>query len=117
MKKVSKLDIKVGNILKNARIAAGLTQEQVAEKLDCSNRYIGQLETNRTIGSIDLIIELCNLYGVSLNDIYGDYLKFDFKEISQNFPGIVGYHQLNNEYRSIVDNTISYLNKLQNENK
>lgn len=113
MKKISKLDINVGKKLKNARTIAGLTQEEVAEKFDCSNRYIGQLETNRTLGSIDLIVELCNLYGTDLNTIYSDYLKIDFNKLEQNFPNIIGYYQLNDEYRSIVDNTIQYLNKIQ----
>lgn len=117
MKKISKLKIKVGKKLKNARIAAGYTQEQVAEKFDCSNRYLGLLETDKTLGSIDFIIELCNLYNISLNDIYGDYLKFDFNEIQQNFPSIVGYHELNEEYKSIIDNSIQYLNTLQKSKK
>lgn len=117
MKKISKLNIKVGQKLKNARLAAGYTQEEVAEKFDCSSRYIGQLETNRTLGSIDLIIELCNLYNISLNDIYSDYLKFDFNEMKQNFPNIIGYHQLYEEYRSIIDNNIQYLNNLQKSKK
>lgn len=114
MKRVNSLNIKVGQKLKNARLAAGFTQEQVAEKLDCSNRYIGQLETDRTLGSIDFILELCNLYNVTLNDIYSEYLKFDFDELKENFPNIVGYYNLNDEFNSIIDNNIQYLNSLQN---
>ena len=60
---------------------------------------------------------MCNLYGVSLNDIYGDYLKFDFNELTKNIPNIIGYYQLNDEYKSIVDNNIQFLNKLQNKSK
>ncbi len=117
MKKVSKLNIKVGKKLQDARINAGYTQEQVSEKFDCSTRYIGQLETNKTLGSIDLIIELCNLYGTTLNEIYGEYLTFNFDEIKENYPSIVGYFNLDNKYRSIVDNNIQYLNNLQKSDK
>lgn len=60
---------------------------------------------------------MCNLYGVSLNDIYDDYLKFDFNELTKNIPNIIGYYQLNDEYKSIVDNNIQFLNKLQNKSK
>lgn len=115
MKKISNLNIKVGKKLKSARLSAGYTQEQVAEKLDCSNRYIGQLETDRTLGSIDLIIDLCNLYGVTLNDIYSDYLDFDFNQLNQNLCSIIGYYKLNDEYKSIIDNSIQYLNSLQKD--
>ena len=62
MRRKNKFNIEVGSILQNARIAKNLTQEEVAEKVDCSSRYIGQLETNRTLGSIDLIIYFRLLY-------------------------------------------------------
>ena len=111
MKRISSLNIEVGEKLKNARLAAGYTQEQVAEIIDCSSRYISQLETNRTLGSIDSILRLCNLYKITLNDIYSEYFEFKIngKKDAQN---IIGYNALNNEYKSIVDNTIQYLNNL-----
>ena len=118
MRRKNKFNIEVGSILQNARIAKNLTQEEVAEKVDCSSRYIGQLETNRTLGSIDLIIELCNLYEISLNDIYGIYLKAINSSASKDkCPNIVGYNELSSEYRSIIDNNISFLNTLQNKKK
>ena len=118
MRRKNKFNIEVGSILQNARIAKNLTQEEVAEKVDCSTRYIGQLETNRTLGSIDLIIELCNLYEISLNDIYGIYLKaINLSASKDKCPNIVGYNELSSEYRSIIDNNISFLNTLQNKKK
>ena len=114
----NKFNIEVGSILQNARIAKNLTQEEVAEKVDCSSRYIGQLETIPTLGSIDLIIELCNLYEISLNDIYGIYLKaINLSASKDKCPNIVGYNELSSEYRSIIDNNISFLNTLQNKKK
>ena len=114
MKRISSLNIEVGEKLKNARLVAGYTQEQVAEIIDCSSRYISQLETNRTLGSIDSILRLCNLYKITLNDIYSEYFEFKIngKKDAQN---IIGYNALNNEYKSIVDNTIQYLNNLLNQ--
>ena len=118
MRRKNKFNIEVGSILQNARIAKNLTQEEVAEKVDCSSRYIGQLETNRTLGSIDLIMELCNLYEISLNDIYGIYLKaINLSASKDKCPNIVGYNELSSEYRSIIDNNISFLNTLQNKKK
>ena len=111
MKRISSLNIEVGEKLKNARLVAGYTQEQVAEIIDCSSRYISQLETNRTLGSIDSILKLCNLYKISLNDIYSDYFEFKFNEYKDT-QNIIGYNALNDEYKSIVDNTIQYLNNL-----
>lgn len=73
----------------------------------------GQLETNNTIGSISLILELCSLYGITLDELYCDYLKIDSD--SRDLTNISGYFKLKKDYRSIIDNNIAFLNKLQNE--
>lgn len=112
MRRKNNKNINIGHILKSARISAGYTQEEAAEKVNCSNRYLGQLETDRTLGSISLIIDLCNLYKISLNDIYSEYLSTNF---DYNVSSVKGYQTLSAEYRSIVDNTIQFLNKLQSQ--
>ncbi len=105
-------DLKVGDKLQKARIANGYTQERVAEIIACSSRYVGQLETDTTSGSISLILNLCKLYHITPNDLYGEYVDI---EIDPNNITFSGYINLNSEYKSIVDNTINYLNKLQNK--
>lgn len=107
-------EIKVGDKLQKARLSNGYTQEQVAEIVGCSSRYVGQLETDATIGSISIIINLCKLYHISLNDLYGEFVNV---ELDPNNITFSGYVNLNSEYKSIVDNTINYLNKLQHNKK
>lgn len=108
-------EIKIGAKLQKARVSNGYTQEQVAEIIGCSSRYVGQLETNNTSGSISLIINLCKLYHIALNDLYGEYIDAN-TDLSENLS-FCGYISLNNEYKSIIDNNINYLNKLQNDKK
>ncbi len=108
-------NIKIGSKLQKARISNGYTQEQVSELVGCSSRYIGQLETNTTLGSISIIINLCNLYNISLNELFSDFLNLENDLPSTN--SFCGYINLSEEYKSIVDNTIVYLNQLQNEKK
>lgn len=108
-------EIKVGSKLQKARLANGYTQEQVAEIIGCSSRYVGQLETNNTSGSISLIVNLCKLYHITLNDLYGEYMDVD-SDLSENIS-FCGYINLNDEYKSIIDNNINYLNQLQNDKK
>lgn len=112
MKKTNK-DIIIGEKLRKARIAAGYTQEQSSEEVEYAPRYIGQVETDRSKGSPALIIDLCNLYGVSMNYVYSDYLN----NHECNSDVILGYNNLTEEHRQIVDNTISFLNSLQNKKK
>lgn len=113
MRKSNK-DIIIGEKLRKARTASGYTQEQASEEIECAPRYIGQLETNHTKGSPAVIIDLCNLYGVSMDYVYSDYLKTNS---NGNYDSIVGYNKLTEEHRQIVDNTIAFLNSLQNKKK
>ena len=109
-------EIKIGKKLKNARIACGYTQEQVAELLNCSNRYLGQLETNRSFGTISMLIDICNLYQISLDDLYSDYLDATNNR-NGNSSSVIGYSRLSEENRAIIDNNIQFLNSLQNSKK
>ena len=59
--------INYGQKLKLAREALGLTQEKVAEYLGLGPRYISDIERNKTKGSIDTLIKLCNIYNSPIN--------------------------------------------------
>lgn len=50
--------------LKNARKAAGLTQQQVAEKLHIGLRHYKKIESGETLGSIDLWDKLEDITGI-----------------------------------------------------
>lgn len=113
MRKSNK-DIFIGEKLKKARTSCGYTQEQVSEEIDCASRYIGQIETDRTKGSPAVIIDLCNLYGISMDYVYSDYLK---NNSNCNTDAILGYNKLNDEHRQIIDNAIAFLNSLENKKK
>lgn len=113
--KIQNKKIEVGEKLQNARKSCGLTQEEVCNKIECAPRYIGQLETNLTKSSIPVIIELCSLYGLSMDNLYSDYLKNI--HTNEDFSKIVGYFHLDPEYKAIIENNIEFLNKLQNEKK
>ncbi len=106
--------IEIGKKLKEARISCGLTQEEVCEQIDCAPRYVSALETNQTTGSISLILKLCSLYNISLDYLYSDYLKSE--SFSDDLLKINGYLKLNEYNRSIIENNIMFLNKLQSKN-
>lgn len=55
----------VGGNLKNARIAAGLTQEELAERSGFSQQYISGLERGKRNPTIVSIYELGQALGVS----------------------------------------------------
>ncbi len=68
----------IGQKLKTARAAAGLTQEAVAEALGVSRQTISNWENSRTYPDIVSVIRLSDLYDISLDAL----LKEDKKMIS-----------------------------------
>lgn len=55
--------------LKNARISAGLKQQEVGKKLGYKANTISNWESGRTEPGIDTLIKLCRLYNVSFIDL------------------------------------------------
>ncbi len=69
--------MEIGQKLKDARVHSGLTQEVVAEKINVSRQTISNWENEKSYPDIISVIELSNLYCISLDDL----LKEDSKMI------------------------------------
>ena len=61
--------MKIGLFLKELRNEKGLTQEQLAEKLNVSNRSVSRWETASTLPDISLMIELADYYEVDIKEL------------------------------------------------
>ena len=61
--------------LKEARQAAGMTQQEVADKLNIGLRYYKMIEAGRTVGRVELWDKLEDLYNVHQRKL---------REISEN---------------------------------
>lgn len=61
--------IRIGSFLKELRKEKGLTQEQMAEKLNVSGRTISRWETGNNMPDISLLMEIAELYEVSISEI------------------------------------------------
>ena len=57
---------KIGTFLKELRKEKGMTQEQLAEKLNVSRRTVSRWETGNNMPDLDLLMELADLYEVDL---------------------------------------------------
>ena len=55
--------------IKAARINAGLEQKEAAERIGVTNQTLINWEKGRTVPTIDYAIRMCEVYGVSLNDL------------------------------------------------
>lgn len=107
-----KQNIKYGQKLKKAREALGLTQEQVSEYLGLGPRYISDIERNKTKGSIDTLIKLCNIYNITPNDLLSEYIFFNTETTNIE---LCGFYSLNKEHKNIILNLINFLNQQENK--
>lgn len=55
--------------LRAARVNAGLTQKEAAEKLNVSNKTVWSWESGKTMPNVNKIDAICSLYGMSYDDI------------------------------------------------
>ena len=60
---------KIGSFLKNLRKEKELTQEQLAEHFNVSNRTISRWETGSNMPDLCLLIELADFYDVEIREI------------------------------------------------
>lgn len=61
----------VGQRLKESRIAAGYTQQQVAEKMNIKQPYYARYESGRHELDYEKLVFLCKLFDVSSDYILG----------------------------------------------
>ncbi len=71
--------------LVNLRTKSGLTQLQVAEKINYSDKSISKWERGDAIPDIPVMLQLASLYGVTLDDIVKDYGKKEIKPKTKKF--------------------------------
>ena len=64
----------LGKRINNFRNASGLTQEQFCEKLNVSRKHISQVEATISRPSLETLVDIANLLGISTDDLLVDSL-------------------------------------------
>lgn len=103
-----KSNIQIGNILRKTRKSLGYTQENVAEMLYLASRYISDIERNKTKGSIDTLVKLCNIYHITPTYILQEYLNLD--EEFKIDPDLIGFYELDRRDQETILALIRYMN-------
>ena len=60
--------IKIGRFIAERRKLQGLTQAQLAEKLNITDRAVSKWETGRSLPDAALMLALCEILGISVNE-------------------------------------------------
>ncbi len=61
--------IKIGRFIAQQRKEHGLTQAQLAEKFNISDRAVSKWETGRAMPDSSIMLELCGLLDISVNEL------------------------------------------------
>lgn len=61
--------IKIGRFIAGCRKEKELTQSQLAEKLNITDKAISKWETGKGMPDVSIMIELCNVLGISVNEL------------------------------------------------
>ncbi len=95
----------IGEKISQLRIAANLSQENLAEKLDVSRQSVSKWEMNQAMPQIDKVLLLCELFDVSADELLREKmdLRSTRKENSGNkYFGTDGFRgEANTELTSI----------------
>lgn len=59
----------IGKFISACRKEKGLTQMQLAEKLNITNRAVSKWETGKSMPDVSLMLDLCNILGITVNEL------------------------------------------------
>ena len=97
---------------KNNKIPTGEI-EVVAEKIEISVRYVSDIEQDRAKPSYEVLIKMCNLFKISLDQIFSKYLDVTNNKTLE-YP-LSGYDKLSKEDKQTIEHLIMYFNKSKEE--
>lgn len=111
----------IGKKIKLARTKAEYTQEELAEKLSLSPRYISQLERGIAFGSATTIINVCKALNINSDFLFNDLInnKTPILDNIMDDKFLEDYLKLNDYNKNIIAVLTNELVKIQNkiENK
>ena len=94
------LNVKIGNVLKTRRKELKMTQDGVAEMIDVSPGFIGQVERGETSLSLDTLDKLIKTLALDPNAIFSDKKTCSSDDFLTEL--LLTYQQLNDEDRELI---------------
>ena len=75
--------MKISEKITHLRVAAGISQEQLAEKIDVSRQSVSKWEMDQALPQIDKVLQLCELFEISTDELLCDNIELQ-KEPAEN---------------------------------
>lgn len=97
----------IGNNIKILRLSKGMTQEQMAEKLDHSVNFVSLIKLGKSGMSVTTIVDICNILDIDVNCIFKGLLDYKMKNKDQNL--IDNILILSNDDKEIIEKLTEHL--------
>ena len=85
----------IGEKISKLRVAADLSQEQLAEKIDVSRQSVSKWEMDQALPQIDKVLQLCELFDISTDELLYDKIAIQCsapgEEIVNKYFGTDGF--------------------------
>ncbi len=66
---------KIGTIIRNYRVAKGLTQQELGNRVFVSKQAVSKWETNKTLPDIETLRKLCDILEINKDEILGGTIE------------------------------------------
>ena len=93
----------LGKRIRDERLLLRLTIEQLAERVDKSTNYIGQIERNDGKPSLETIVDIANALGTTVDALLKDSLKTEQRDMTIQEISILLYSLDDNGKQFILD--------------
>ena len=93
---------KIGKRIQAARLSIGITQEQLAEKVNLSLTSISRLENGKAMVSIEKLFNIATALNTDLSVLLCDYIKSSADSNTKATELLVKFNQLNPEKQKSV---------------
>lgn len=107
----------LGKHIRDKRKSKNYTLEQLAEKLDVSTTFIGQIERAKGIPSLETLVKIANVLETSTDSLlFGDLNK---KSGNNHFVNTIAEltETFTSEEKELLLNNIEIINKFRNSTK
>lgn len=106
-----------GKRLKEARIACGMTQEELAEKVGVTKGAIGNYETEVSSPKEQILIKMMKVLGVDANYLYQDFMESEDYFTNEEVYLVTLYRGAEDSARQIAVETLENHQKQDTESE
>ena len=97
----------IGNNIKIIRLSRGITQEQMAEKLNRSINFVSLIELGKSGMSVETIVDICNVLDINTESLFKGLIDYNLKENDRYI--LENISALNNKDKKIITDLMQYI--------